>query len=179
MCIRDRGWHLQMEDPLQYNLLNANISYSPAGDLPDGQQLHGDITYRTLEWHFTYWHNEANFYDLFGPTDYSRKGDALLGGYHKVLLYDAPTQADFLADIGLFTGLDTLPGAQNVASHDPQIAYGDLILKYTNVDQSLGAVDYEAGYRANIGVYGLSLIHICPPWHQSRTDPSVPVRQTQ
>ena len=148
------GWHLQMEDPLQYNLLSANFSYSPAGDLPDGQQFHGDITYRTLEWHFTLWHNEANFYDLFGPTDYSRKGDALLGGYHKVLIYDAPTQFDFLADIGLFTGLDTLPGAQNVASHDPNIASGDLILKYTDVDQSVGAVDYEAGYRANIGVYG-------------------------
>jgi hypothetical protein len=148
------GWHLQMEDPLQYNLLSANISYSPAGDLPDGQQLHGDISYRTLEWHFTYWHNNANFYDLFGPTDYSRKGDALLGGYHDVLLYDAPTQMDFLADVGLFTGLDTLPGAQNVQSHDPNIAYGDLILKYTDVDQSLGAVDYEAGYRANIGLFG-------------------------
>ncbi len=148
------GWHFQMEDPLQFNQLSADFSYSPAGDLPDGQQYHGEISYRTLQWHFTLWHNNDNFYDLFGPTDYSRKGDALLVGYHNVLLYDLPRQLDFLADVNLFTGLDTLPGAQNVVSHDPDIAYGDMILKYTNVDQSLGAVDYEAGYRANLAVLG-------------------------
>lgn len=148
------GWHLQMEDPLQFNVLSANISYSPAGDLHNGQQFHGDINYKTLEWHFTYWHNNANFYDLFGPTDYSRRGDALLGGYRDVLIYDLPRQLDFTADVGLYTGLDTLPGAQNIQSHDPDIASGKLALDYSDVDQSLGAVDYEAGYRANVTLLG-------------------------
>ena len=143
------GWHLQMEDPLQYNLLSANVSYSPAGDLDTGQQFHGNISYRTLEWHVAYWHNSANFYDLFGPTDNSRKGDALLAGYKKIFLYDPPRQFNFTADVKLYSGLDTLPGAQNIQSHDASIASVQLGLDYTNADRSLGAVDYEAGYHAS------------------------------
>ncbi len=148
------GWHVQWEDPLQNNLLAANVSFSPAGDLKDGQELHGDITYRTLSWHFTYWHNNANFYDLFGPTDYSRKGDALLGGYHDVLIYDPPRQLEYSIEGGLYTGLDTLPGAQNIESHDPNIATEKFTITYTDIDHSLGAVDNEAGYRANLTLLG-------------------------
>jgi len=143
------GWHMQMEDPLMYNLLSANISYSPS-DLGQGQQFHGDVSYRTLYWHFTYWHNNANFYDLFGPTDRSRKGDALLAGYHNILIYDPPRQLEFTADAGLYTGLDVLPGAQNIQSHDPNITNLKLGLTYTDIEKSLGAIDNEAGYRANI-----------------------------
>ncbi|HEX4534338.1 MAG TPA: hypothetical protein VH000_08915, partial [Rhizomicrobium sp.] len=146
------GWHVQFEDPLLYDQFSANISYSPASDLPHGQQLHGDINFNTLFWHFTYWHNKADFYDLFGPTERSRKGDAFLAGYHDVLIYDPPRQLDFTADIALYAGLDTLPGAQNVQTNDHNIANAKLGLKYTNVDQSLGAVDYEQGYRADLEV---------------------------
>jgi len=140
------GWHVRLEDPLQYNVLSANVAYSPAGDLDTGQQFHGDVYFRTLEWHFTYWHNNADFYDLFGPTDHSRKGDALLVGYRKILTYDPPRQFDFTTDAEIYTGLDTLPGAQNIAS-PPSIATLKFGLNYTNIDQSLGAVDFEAGYR--------------------------------
>jgi hypothetical protein len=148
------GWHVQWEDPLQSNLLSANVSFSPAGDLKDGQELHGDITYRTLDWHFTYWHNNANFYDLFGPTDYSRKGDALLGGYHDILIYDPPQLLEYSIDGGLYSGLDTLPGAQNVEAHDPQIATEKFTITYSNIDHSIGAVDNEVGYRANLTLLG-------------------------
>ena len=148
------GWHLQFEDPLLYDALSANISYSPARDLPNGQELHGDIDFNTLFWHFTYWHNKADFYDLFGPTERSRKGDALLGGYHEVVIYDPPRQLDITADFGLYAGLDTLPGAQNIQSNDHNIANGRVGFNYTDIDQSLGAVDYEEGYRANAMLIG-------------------------
>ncbi len=148
------GGHVQFEDPLMYNLLSANISYSPASDLNKGQQWHGDISYNTLFWHFAYWHNKADFYDLFGPTERSRKGDALETGYHDVLIYDPPRRLDFNADLNLYTGLDTLPGAQNIQGNDPNLATGKLGLVYSNIDQSLGAVDYEEGYRANLNLQG-------------------------
>ena len=142
------GWHVLFEDPLEYNRLSANLSFSPAGDLDKGQEWHGDISYNTLFWHFTYWHNRADFYDLFGPTERSRKGDALESGYHEVLVFDPPRQLDFTADLNLYAGLDTLPGAQNVQTNDRNIATGKLGLVYTNAEQSLGSVDYEEGYRA-------------------------------
>jgi hypothetical protein len=33
-----------------------------------------------LWWRFRYWHNNSDFYDLFGPTE-REKGDALIVGY--------------------------------------------------------------------------------------------------
>jgi len=151
------GWHFQMEDPLTFNMLSANLMFSPSGSLGNGQQLHGDITYSNLNWKFTYWHNFADFYDLFGPTDRSRKGDALLSEYHNVLLWDPPQILNFTADLNLYTGLDTLPGAQNVQSHVPQLGVVKIAFDYVNIDKSLGAVDNEAGYHLNgtlIGSYG-------------------------
>ncbi|HUO93641.1 MAG TPA: hypothetical protein VMU22_11995, partial [Rhizomicrobium sp.] len=149
------GWNVQFADPLQFNQLTANVAYSPAGDLRSGEEFHADINYNTLLWHVGYWHNNADFYDLFGPTERSRKGDALLGGYHDILLYDLPRRLDFNADVGLYSGLDTLPGAQNVqTNNDQSIANVKLGLVYSDIDQSLGAVDNEAGYRFNLRYLG-------------------------
>ena len=33
---------------------------------------------KTLNWDLHYWHNGADFYDLFGPVERSRKGDAFI-----------------------------------------------------------------------------------------------------
>ncbi|HEX2590946.1 MAG TPA: hypothetical protein VHL34_05600, partial [Rhizomicrobium sp.] len=144
------GWHFQMEDPLLYNQLLANVAYSPANNIHTGEQFHADISYSTLYWKFTYWHNDANFYDLFGPTDNSRKGDAAIAKYHEVLIFDPPRQLDLSAEVGYYNGLDALPGAQNVSGGVSNLVSGKLAFDYTNIDKSLGAVDYEAGYRANL-----------------------------
>ncbi len=144
------GLYAEFDDPLGYNQLTANISYSPASNIRWAEQFHGDISYRTLFWHATYWHNSADFYDLFGPVDNSRKGDALLVGYNEALIYDPPRRLDFHADLELYSGLDTLPGAQNVsATANPSLATLKLVLNYTNIDKSLGAVDYEEGWFVN------------------------------
>ncbi len=144
------GGFVEFDDPLSYNQLTANVSYSPAGNIPLSEQFHADINYHTLYWHLTYWHNSANFYDLFGPTDRSRKGDALLGGYSEALIYDPPRRLDVTADVELYTGLDTLPGAQNVkSSQDSDLATLRLAAHYENIDKSLGAVDNEQGYQLN------------------------------
>jgi hypothetical protein len=140
------GWYAQWEDPLMYDRLSANISYSPAGDLANGQQLHADISYYNLFWKITYWHNKADFYDLFGPTERARKGDALLVGYDGILIYDPPRQLEWTADLNLYSGLDVLPGAQNIQSHDPDIATVKLGIVYTDITKSLGAVDAEDGW---------------------------------
>src|SRR5262249_32474962 len=72
------GWHVQFQDPMLFNQLSVDLSFSPAGNIRSGEQLHGDISYSTLFWHLRAWHNDADFYDLFGPTDRSRRGDAFI-----------------------------------------------------------------------------------------------------
>ena len=143
------GWNVLIEDPLQFDQLNVSLAYSPAGDLPDSEKFHARIDLHNLKWRFTYWHNEADFYDLFGPVDRSRKGDAFIVGYKNPLIFDPPKQLTFEAEIAGYLGLDTLPGAQNVATgniHD--IASGKAGFTYENTDKSLGALDYEKGVRA-------------------------------
>jgi hypothetical protein len=148
------GWYVLFEDPMQYDQLSANVSYSPAGDLKSGETFHADVSFHTLYWHVTYKHNGSDFYDLFGPVERSRKGDALLGGYKDILIYDPPRQLSFSADVGLYSGLDTLPGEQNVRAGAGSLASTEISLNYTNLAGSLGSVDHEEGYQTSLSFLG-------------------------
>ncbi|HEX7761056.1 MAG TPA: hypothetical protein VF459_16230 [Caulobacteraceae bacterium] len=145
------GVHAIFEDPMQFDQITATLAYSPAPGLPRSERLHADFTFHTIAWNFHYWHNDAAFYDLFGPTERARRGDAFIAGYHKSFIYDPPRQLDFTAEVGAYLGLDTLPGAQNVATGaDSNIGVVKLGLKYENTSKSLGAVDHERGVLWNL-----------------------------
>ena len=140
------GYHVQFEDPLQFNQLHVTLSYLP--DSPfDDQDWHWDISYHTLKWRFEYRHNGADFYDLFGPTERSRAGDAVSVGYHHSFIYDPPRQLDFDVEANYYSGLDTLPDAQEVSTTFDELASFSAGLSYTNTTQSIGAVDHESGWR--------------------------------
>src|SRR5262249_27473 len=143
------GYHVIFEDPLQFNQLEATVSYSPNTELQD-QDWHVDLRYHTLSWKFRYWHNDADFYDLFGPTERARAGDAGMIGYHHSFIYDPPRQLDFTADLAYYTGLDTLPGAQDVSTSFDTLATFTSGLSYTNETRSLGAIDHEKGWHWNL-----------------------------
>ena len=132
---------------MQLHSLDFSFGYSWDDDLDSDEKFHARIDYKTLNWDFTYWHNDADFYDLFGPKKRSRKGDAFLVGYDKSLIYDDPRELDFSFDINYYTGLDTLPNNQNVST----FLFEDILsvrfgLDYTNTRKSLGAVDHEKGW---------------------------------
>jgi len=140
------GGRLIVEDPMQFDQLMASLTYSPGGKLPAGERIHADLEFHNIAWRFRYWHNDADFYDLFGPTKRARKGDAVIVGYQKALVYDPPQQLDFTAEASGYTGLDTLPGSQNVTSGvDKTIGSLRLKLNYVDTSKSLGAVDHERG----------------------------------
>lgn len=140
------GYHVVFEDPLQFNQLSATLSYTPNSPYED-QDWHLDVSYRTLKWRVRYWHNDADFYDLFGPTERARAGDALIVGYRHAFIYDPPRQLDFDIEGGFYTGLDTLPDAQEVQTQFDQLATLNASLSYTNTTRSLGAVDHERGWQ--------------------------------
>lgn len=149
------GWYFQFADPAQLHRLNLTASYSLTGDLPSDEKLHASIEYEALNWRAEYRHNGADFYDLFGPTKRARSGDAWILGYDRALIYDRPRQLDLTGTLAYYTGLNALPGNQNVdTSVIEHILALNLGLHYSHTRKSIGAVDHEKGYEWNIDVAG-------------------------
>jgi len=138
------GWHFRFEDPMQFNQINATISISPFNRMRTRDRLHAKLQLKTLNWDLKYLHNGADFYDLFGPVERSRRGDAFIAGYNRTLIYDVPRQLDVFASAAVYTGLERLPSAQNVPSPS-NIQSVQAGIKYTNTRKSLGGVDHEKG----------------------------------
>jgi hypothetical protein len=147
------GYNWMFANPFGLSSIHANASYSLDDSISSSERIHADIEYRRLNWRLRYWHNNADFYDLFGPTERSRKGDAIIAGYQKSLIFDQPRQLDFTAEAAWYTGLDTLPGNQNVESDFEELVSVSLELDYTHTRKSLGAVDHEKGWRWKLGAY--------------------------
>ena len=155
------GWAMKFQDPAQLHNLDISASWSVDGDfsdpslnapalgtLDDGERLHLSAEYYALNWYAKYSHNRADFYDLFGPTERGRKGDAVTVGYRKALIFDEPKVLDFNAELAYLTDLDTLPGNQNVSVPQfDELLHGELALNYTHTRKSLGSVDHEKGWR--------------------------------
>ena len=112
--------------------------------------MHVSIDYKALNWYARYWHNYADFYDLFGPIETSRKGDAVIVGYKRALILDEPRRLDFSTSLAYYTGLDTLPGNQNVASGFSEVLSAKAGLKYANIRESQNSVDREQGFGWNV-----------------------------
>ncbi|MES2754805.1 MAG: hypothetical protein V4659_09080, partial [Pseudomonadota bacterium] len=138
------GYYFHFEDPMQFKQVSATISVSPFDHLRTRDRLHADIKYKSLNWNARYWHNDADFYDLFGPVERSRRGDAVILGYNKTKIYDPPRQLDLFGSAAAYFGLEQLPNAQNVLGPST-ILSAEAGARYTNTRKSLGAVDHEKG----------------------------------
>ena len=89
---------------------------------------------------------------MFGPTERSRAGDAVIVGYRRSLIYDPPRQLDLNLEAAYYTGLDTLPAAQEVETQFDTLGSASAELRYTDTTRSIGAVDHEKGWRWNLAV---------------------------
>jgi len=147
------GYNWMFHNTFALSSLQTNLSYSPDDSIESSERLHADIEYRGIYWRLRYWHNNADFYDLFGPTERGRKGDAVIAGYQRALIFDEPRHLDFEAELAWYTGLDTLPGNQNVASDFDDLLSAAVELDYTHTHESLGAVDHEKGWRWRAAAY--------------------------
>ena len=146
------GWHADFADPLNLYTIGVTAAVSDGNNSPGGQKLHLAVDYKGMNWYARYWHNYADFYDLFGPLMNSRKGDAITVGYKHGLIFDPPKKLDLDTSASYYTGLDTLPGYQNVRSGVRSIFVTRAGLKYANRRSSGGAVDREKGVDWNFNV---------------------------
>ena len=138
------GYYIHFEDPLQFHQLSGTLSLSPFGKMRTRDRLHAELEYKTLSWQLRYRHNGADFYDLLGPVERSRRGDVFSAAYNKTIVYDPPRQLDLFGSAAAYFGLERLPSAQNVAS-PKNILSLEAGAKYTNTRKSLGSVDHEKG----------------------------------
>jgi hypothetical protein len=140
------GWRVNLSDPLQLNRASVSMSISPWSDLPDGERVHLRGDYERYDWKAHAAWNDADFYDLFGPTKVSRKGYNVTVGHSNTLLYDQPKRLTLTLQ-GVAAGhLDQLPQYQNVPVTIDRLYSGEAELAYTDVRSSLGHVDDEKGH---------------------------------
>lgn len=140
------GMRLALGDSIGYNRLAVSASYSPSTTLPSGERLHVKAAYNYLAWKVTGAYNYADFYDLFGPTKRGFRGYWLGAAYKHYLIYDQPHRTmDWGFDLTGYGNLETVPGAQNVASTAKTLGVASVNLGYKYERSSLGAVEPEKG----------------------------------
>jgi hypothetical protein len=140
------GWRFNISDPIGLRSFNFTASYSPSTDLAASERLHLKLEAFITNWKFTATHNVADFYDLFGPTKASRKGQAVELEYKRNLIYDEPNRfMDFKISGAGYFNLETLPDYQNVLAPYKTLFTVGAEYNYKFLRSSLGAVDSEEG----------------------------------
>lgn len=148
------GVRANFSDPLQLNRFNATVSYSPSASIRSSERLHLRAEYQRFDWHARATWNDANFYDLFGPTRTGRKGYTAGLGYHRTLLYDEPRRIELETDAMVAGRLDRLPQYQNVEVDVDQLFAFKARLFGRNLRGSLGRVDEEKGRKWSVTLDG-------------------------
>jgi hypothetical protein len=169
------GALLRWADPMGFDSIQLTVSHSPDSDLPPEERTHAELTYHHLGWNLRASHNDADFYDLFGPTKRSRRADAFGVGYENALIYDKPRELHFRFDLDHYTNLERLPDAQNVAATFEKLTSAKAGLNYSYVLNSLGSVDDEKGVRAELVAEGNYVNSDVIPRYRAGLDFGLPV----
>lgn len=140
------GFRLNLSDSIMFNRVSFTASYTPDSSLPSDERLHLQLAYERYNWEVKLKLNNADFYDLFGPTKRGLKGYSAEVGWHKSLIYDKPRTLELDIDGAAFGGLDQVPGYQNIASPYSELFSTRAKLHYSHVRSSLGKVDDEKGH---------------------------------
>lgn len=160
------GYHLSFSDPLSFNNLDMTFAFTPQSwsngwadqsdtvntVLDDDEQFHFNFTARKGNYTLSGSYNDASFYDIFGPTKISRKGIALRLDYNNSLVWDPPKRLDLNIGTSGFYGLEKSPDFQQIdaAGFDSNFFLNlNGTLSYRNMKTSLGAVDYEKGFKTS------------------------------
>ena len=148
------GFAANFSDPMGFDSLTINASYSPDATLPAKERLHVATDFRQGRWTVGAKWNGADFYDIFGPIRRSREGYSGHVGYDRPLVFDPPTTMDVVADVAYYGDLDALPGFQTVRSPSRALSTVSAGIRSTDIRSSPGSVDYEAGREWSVMAHG-------------------------
>ena len=139
------GVRVNFSDPLQLNRASMSVSYSPSTALPGRERLHLRGEYQRYDWKAQASWNDADFYDLFGPTKVGRKGYNVTVGHSSTLVFDEPKRITLTVEGTAAGELDRLPQYQNVPVDVDRLYSADAVLAGSDLRSSLGHVDDEKG----------------------------------
>ena len=148
------GLHLHLADKISLERVDLTATYSPNNGLPADERLHLRLRAALRNWELAATHNAADFYDLFGPTKASRKGQSLSLQYSRNLIYDEPNRfLDYTLHGAAHFNMERLPDYQNVGIEHGRFFTLDARLDYKYLRRSLAAVEDEKGvqYRLALG----------------------------
>jgi hypothetical protein len=140
------GFRLNLSDPFMLNRVSLTASYTPDSSLPADERLHLQLDYERYNWEVKLRLNNADFYDIFGPTKRGLKGYSAEVSWHKSLIYDKPRMLELDIDGAAYGGLDQVPFFQNIPSPYSKLFQARAKLHYSHVRSSLGHVDDEKGH---------------------------------
>ena len=150
------GVNFKFSDPILLDRLELSASYSPDSALPSDERTHLSIDYSHVvaratplsgRWNAGASYNFADFYDIFGPTKQSLKGNWYYVGFERTLIYDEPRQLKFRTELNHYNNLDRLPRYQNIGATFGKLTTFLVDLNYSHVKTSLGNVDDEKGFK--------------------------------
>ncbi len=144
------GFAAHFSDPMGFDSLALNASYSPDRALPAKERLHVTTDLKQGPWTLGAKWNGADFYDLFGPVRRSREGYSGYINYDRPLAFDPPSTMDFVVDLAYYGALDALPETQTVASPSQSLSTLAIGFRATDLRSSPGSVDYEAGHEWSV-----------------------------
>jgi len=107
------GVRLNFSDPLQLNRLSLVGSYSPWDTLEASERVHLKAEYQRYDWKLKAQLNNADFYDVFGPTKTGRKGYLVGLGYRRSLIYDEPVTLGLELSARRHVGADEARGGRS------------------------------------------------------------------
>ncbi len=139
------GMRFDLLDPVMLNALEFNVSYTPTERLPKDERFHFRFNYQYIYWTLTGSYNKADFYDFFGPTKVSRKGQSLALKYNRYVTYEKPTTLEYTLGVTGNWGLERLPDYQNIATSFDRFYTAFANLNYKNVRKTIGSVEPEKG----------------------------------
>ncbi|MBM3762994.1 MAG: hypothetical protein FJW36_22450 [Acidobacteria bacterium] len=141
------GGRLDLSDGLGLARLKVTATVSPTKSLPLNERAHASAEFNYFGWRATANFNQADFYDLFGPTKTARKGFAGTLGHKRYLRYKTSETLELDSSVAGYVGLDRLPEFQNVRASFDKFITAKVGLNYACVVKTLGAVDDEKGTR--------------------------------
>ncbi len=147
------GYRFNFMDPLGLNALKVKVSVSPYDSLPTKEKIHLSVDYNFWNWTFSATYNYADFYDLFGPTKFSRAGYSFTTKYYKIFDRFAPGKTELNLRVSAYGGLDKLPSYQNVEADFKNLFIGIANFHRSYLRKSLGSVEPEQGYDWNAYAY--------------------------
>jgi len=140
------GYRLNFMDPMMLNSLIIKLSFTPYSNLPLKQTIHLAVDYTYWNWTFQAHYNYADFYDIFGPTKFSRAGYMFSGKYSHVFMRMSPARTELYVKLAAYGDLETLPGYQNIESSYKDMYIGTINFHRSYLRKSLGAIEPEQGY---------------------------------